>query len=309
MKLNKRKVKDLKVLVVGDICIDKYFYGSVDRISPEGPIPILNIERTEERLGMAANVALNLKALGANVTICTDLPKDNSFCFEELSKRGIGLATFTTDRNVTYKNRLVANNQILYRFDEEEITNLNNDEEQRLIDWATTNFHEYDAVVISDYGKGFFSEKLASTLVTICKMGDVLCFVDPDVNKSIHTYLDATVVKPNQKELYKWGISLEEFKSSQWFNTFCDYLIVTVGSEGMLCKSDSKSGLIEARIASKTFVDTTGCGDTALAALTIGKALEYNIKDCMKIANAAAGLASLKMGTTQVTLDELNNIL
>lgn len=301
MKLSKKKLNSLNILVIGDVAIDRYIHGTVERISPEGPIPILKVTEIEDRLGMAGNVALNCATLGCNTTLLTGLGQDKaSESITELCRDKLNLEVMDYFTSTTVKNRLVSQNQILYRYDQDNLETLTDDQQIVVLEAVKSSINMYDAVILQDYGKGFFSNKLLSSIITVCKVSKVPVLVDPDVSKPLKTYLDATVIKPNNKELLKWGVDLKTF-----INFYCDYFIVTKGDKGMVCKDRNQklSGHIP---HSKKFVDQTGAGDSAIALLAIGLALKYDIIKCMIMANKAAGIVIEKLGTSTLTLKEFN---
>lgn len=258
MKLSKKKLKKLNILVIGDVCLDRYYFGDVERISPEGPIPILRVKRVENRLGMAANVALNCAGLGCNVTLMTSLGQDkDSQVLTDLCQNRMNLDSNDFFNMTTVKNRLVSQNQILYRYDQEEIQHHTFDQETQVLQIVIDAVKNYDAVILQDYGKGYFSDKLIGSIISVCKTNDIPVLVDPDIKKPIRTYFDATVIKPNLKELKAWKI--DDIKNV--LNYFCDYFIVTKGDEGMVCKPKNTGKLINSETKKQQFIDNTGAGD------------------------------------------------
>jgi rfaE bifunctional protein kinase chain/domain len=200
-----------RVLVVGDVMIDAYLRGEVTRVSPEAPVPIINLSKSEERLGGAANVALNLLSLGAEPILCSLVGQgSNGDCFNSLmSKRGLtmeGIVRSET-RKTTIKTRVIGNNQHLLRIDEEEVTPLNEEQESQIIAKVQGLISSVDAVILEDYNKGVLTERVIREIIKIANDNNVIITVDPK-KENFLAFENVTLFKPNLKEL-KEGLGVE----------------------------------------------------------------------------------------------------
>ncbi len=306
----------MNVLVVGDIMLDSYIWGKVDRISPEAPVPVVLVERREDRLGGAANVALNLKALGANVHILAGIGNDShAIILKELLTREAmncdGL--MHTRSKTTVKTRIIGNAHHLLRLDEEITEQPNAATEIEIIEVfkRLIGAARFDAVIFEDYDKGFLSERIIAELVAMCKSAGIKTAVDPK-KRNFRYYRNVTLFKPNLKEI-KEGLniavsgsniaSLEQAdqelrKALQHENT-----LLTLSENGVYYSSNGISGKHEAHF--RQIVDVSGAGDTVISVATLCMAAGLSMEQTAQWSNIAGGLACERVGVVPVNRGQL----
>jgi rfaE bifunctional protein kinase chain/domain len=306
----------MNVLVVGDIMLDSYIWGKVDRISPEAPVPVVLVERREDRLGGAANVALNLKALGANVHILAGIGNDShGIILKELLTREAmncdGL--MQTRSKTTVKTRIIGNAYHLLRLDEEITEQPDAATENEIIEVfkRLIGAARFDAVIFEDYDKGFLSERIIAELVAMCKSAGIKTAVDPK-KRNFRYYRNVTLFKPNLKEI-KEGLniavsgsniaSLEQAdqelrKALQHENT-----LLTLSENGVYYSSNGISGKHEAHF--RQIVDVSGAGDTVISVATLCMAAELSMEQTAQWSNIAGGLACERVGVVPVNREQL----
>ncbi|WP_291494450.1 D-glycero-beta-D-manno-heptose-7-phosphate kinase [Desulfurella sp.] len=304
-------IKRLKIAVIGDVMLDHYIFGNVDRISPEAPVPVLNVKDEKFYLGGAANVARNLKDLGVNVYLIGCIGKDESAnIFKKLCENENINAKLIEQRKITTKKtRIVAASQQIVRVDREQ---------KQPIDYKTKNEiikavakENVDAIIISDYGKGVISSKLIEELRYIF---DKFISVDPKVN---HTkmYKNVDLITPNLKETQEMSkIEIQNDKDLKKAaniiikNTKCKYLLVTQGENGMTLFS--KDGLVyHEKALAKEVYDVTGAGDTVIAVSTMCFALGCEPTKAVKLSSIAASIVVGKRGTSSVKFEEIKDYI
>lgn len=308
MHISKKDLQNKKILVIGDIILDEYIFGKVDRISPEAPVPVLNILNKEQRLGGAANVAFNCKAMGCNVEILgiTGDDTDGKSLIKELSKRKINVyiekyKEFTTLK----KTRLISASQQILRIDEEKRPPKLTD---TLFSTFTNKIRESDIIVFSDYGKGLLDE--LPKLIQKAKVFNKICLVDPK-GKDPRKFKNADFLTPNSKEIEmlighysdKNDLTNKVFKIMEFNNI--KNILLTKGKDGMtLFQLQGKSRFDFKAQPSEVF-DVTGAGDTVISVLSVLLSINYPLKKACKIANKAGGIVVQKFGTTAITFEEL----
>jgi rfaE bifunctional protein kinase chain/domain len=303
-----------RILVLGDVMLDHYIWGKVDRISPEAPVPVLDMQKEEYRLGGAANVALNLKALGAKVYICGVIGNDDAGrqVKELLTRQEIDASAIITDkkRPTTLKTRIGAVNQQIVRIDHENREDISKTLETAIIRAINKTLPMVDAVIIEDYNKGLLTELIIyETVKNAGKLGKMIA-VDPK-QKNFFNYKKVDVFKPNYGEMQKnLGLIFEseaEFDKQAKLlkdRIKCKYLVVTRGEKGLhIYTDDSKVHQIPT-FAREVF-DVSGAGDTVISALTLALCEGCDIRMAAIIANHAAGVVCGKIGTAVATIDEI----
>lgn len=305
-----------KVLIVGDIMLDKYYFGSVDRISPEAPVPIINIKKEESRLGGASNVANNINSLGGQTALCGAIGHD--FFGKEIErmtrKKNIETSLIKTVHPTITKARIIGGKQQIVRLDYEEIITLDETEKEELKRAVTRLLDSCNILVISDYGKGFISDDICQFLITEAKQHHKPVIVDPKGKKWMK-YSGADIVTPNVKELgdvagytvANTDAAITEAALQVIRENHLDSLLVTRSEQGMSLISNTR--IVHLPTHSEEVFDVSGAGDTVVAALGICLAAGLNAVEAMKIANAAAGIVVKKLGTATLTLKELQENL
>lgn len=302
--------KNIKIGVVGDLMLDDYIIGVVDRISPEAPVPVVNVKEERFVLGGAANVVNNLSVLGAQ-TICfgvigEDFNGDrllNTFKEKNIDSSGI---IRTNELPTIVKRRILAGNQQLLRIDWEEASPISKTLEDRLLDNFKDKIETLDAVILSDYDKGVLTPRVAKEIVKLCRENNIIVTVDPKPKNAMN-YLGATSMTPNRKEamecLGKTKVTDFETLGKELKEKLqLDNLLLTRSEEGMSLFLDE---VITIPTFAKEVYDVTGAGDTVISVFTLASAAGVNWIEAAKIANTAAGVVVGKMGTSTATKEEI----
>lgn len=315
---------NIKILCIGDIMLDKFVYGNVNRISPEAPVQILKHKKTKEMLGGCGNVVANLATLGCETEYIGIVGKDSSG--EKIAKllQEVGchfhLLKLENYKTIV-KTRFIAGNNHILRLDEEEKLPLTKNLQPKfktILDKAIKNA---DIVLLSDYNKGIFSFDITQLIINLCHKYNKIVVVDPK-GKDYTKYSGSTFVKPNLKEFQEaTGIEVNPFdenfeekiiKGAKYLFDKCSInnLIVTMSEYGMLCvTSDNPDKITLIPTVAKDVFDVSGAGDTTIAVFTLAVAMGLTTFEAMKLANAAAGIVVGKVGIACVTADELKNFI
>ncbi len=302
-----------KIAVIGDVMLDRYFWGGVSRISPEAPVPVVDVEKETYHLGGAANVAKNLRSLGMQPLLCGVLGNDNSgHSFIEICEK-IGLDVsglyMDDDRPTTVKTRIFGNNQQLIRLDREVRDDLSDEGEHFILELLDKT-KGLAGIIFEDYNKGTISEGLIREVISRAKQHKVPVFVDPKF-ANFFTYKGVTVFKPNRKEA-KEALNIDintrqdVLKAGKMLLDKLDSenILLTLGKDGMMLfekNGDVSSVPTRARNVS----DVSGAGDTAIATLAAAIAGEANIKEAAALANFASGVVCEQPGIVSIKIDEL----
>ncbi len=310
VKLN---FQNLQILIIGDIMLDRYWWGNVSRISPEAPVPIIQMDRSTLVPGGAANVAANIAGLGAVPILvgCIGDDSDGLTLDELLNERSISTEHLirVADRPSTVKTRIIAHNQHVARVDHEMAKAFSEDDESRLMDMVLGQIDRSKAVVISDYAKGVVSESLVQNAIIEAKTRGIPVIVDPK-GKDYTKYRGATVLTPNRKEATE-ACNLEDSDSAvdESGRKLLDLLeveavLITQGEDGMtLFTSEAESVRFPA--ASRDVFDVTGAGDTVIATLAVSLAAGSDLEPAAQLANTAAGIVVGHVGTAPIDISEL----
>ena len=312
-----RSFNNLNVLIIGDVMVDSYMWGKVNRISPEAPVPIVSVNKKERRLGGAANVALNIQALGANPILCSVIGIDNEgqafmelLKQQKLSQKGI---LKSRERLTTVKTRVIGNNYQVVRVDEETEEDINVDETQNLITLIShiINHDKIDVIIFEDYNKGLITPKLISKVVELAKTKDIPTCVDPK-SKNFNAYKGVTLFKPNLKELreglkidvdgdyiHELQRAISSFRVKQKFET----ALVTLADKGIITNSRSVKEHLEAHI--RNIADVSGAGDTVISVASLCRALECNPVLTAALANLAGGIVCEEVGVVPINKEKL----
>lgn len=306
------KISPFKALVLGDFLLDTYTTGKVKRVSPEAPVPVLEVTKYEMRAGGAGNVVLNLLALGAEVYALGRIGSDGegSALQQALSLPSVHLELLVKEAGykTPVKNRLIAESQQLLRVDREEILPLQKETEDYILASLENVLSQVDVVAISDYGKGFLSSELLSKVFFLAKKRKIPTVVDPK-GLDFSKYQGATVLKPNASEAYaaaKLPLSapLREVAQRLFREGTVENLLITRSEAGIsLFTSIEKQSDFPVR--SREVKDVTGAGDTVLAMIALALAHRLDLSLGAELANVAAGIAIERLGCVQVTLRQL----
>jgi D-beta-D-heptose 7-phosphate kinase/D-beta-D-heptose 1-phosphate adenosyltransferase len=305
-------------LVLGDVMLDRFVYGSVERISPEAPIPVISIERYADMPGGAGNVVRNLAAMGARA-ILIGVVGDDAWAVSlrtQLEQVPGVQARFITDatRPTTVKTRYVADGQQVLRADRESRSALSQDAQQRLLAEFARALPESDIVLLSDYGKGVLSESVVAAAIGLAAKAGKSVIVDPKA-KSFAKYRGATVLTPNRHELQQ-ACGFECLSDEEVVvgarrilaDGICSTMVVTRGKDGMSVVP-AEGAATHLRTTARDVFDVSGAGDTVAAAMALGLAAGGDIVEACTLANLAAGIVVGKPGTAIVTTGEITAAL
>jgi len=308
-----------KILVIGDVIIDQFIWGTVNRISPEAPVPVVNVNREEFLLGGSANVLKNIYSLGGQGALCGVIGSDSmgeqlGDLIKALPSSLDGLVT--GERPTTVKTRVVAQGQQVVRFDREETGVPGKETLAALIAYLEKNLKDFDAVIISDYSKGVVNESFMIRLhqlrrAIIADGNRTLPLIVDPKPENIHRFVGATVITPNNLEASKMsGMEIRDeqqlLAASRYIRDEidCEAVLITRGESGMALLQGNDE-LVTIPTMAKEVYDVTGAGDTVVATLALGLAAGCSMKDAAVLANHAAGIVVGKVGTASVSVDEL----
>jgi rfaE bifunctional protein kinase chain/domain len=315
-----RDFSKLKIIVVGDVMLDRYWWGSVERISPEAPVPVVRLENMSLVAGGAANVAANLAGLGAEPFLVgvkgVDDDDEGNQLENILLESGIEnhFIVPVTGRKTTIKTRIVAHSQHVVRIDQETAEQIPIETADKIFGQISSVIDKYDAVIISDYAKGVLSDHLLNNLLNLAREKNILIVVDPK-GKDFTKYDGATIITPNKREAAEacsFDPTVHDVvaKSGNAImkNLAIKGLLITEGEQGMTLFQDNAQPFHLDSWARDVF-DVTGAGDTVIATFTAAVAAGHSFIDAAKCANAAAGFVVGKVGTTRITNDKLADFL
>ncbi|MBS1753973.1 MAG: carbohydrate kinase [Ferruginibacter sp.] len=302
----------LKVAVVGDIMLDTYWLGNVDRISPEAPVPVVALNKKEQRIGGAANVALNVAALGANISMISILGNDDEG--EQLTKL---LATnrintkylvYSEHRITTNKIRIISRNQHMMRLDAEMADDIKTADEERLL-YAFENYLAAESphiVILEDYNKGVLTENVIKKIINLCKKQNIITTVDPK-RKNFFAYTGVDIFKPNLKEV-KDGLNILQQNITLSFLKDVHLLLqekldhkislITLSEKGVFYQDDKNAAIIPTHI--RSIADVSGAGDTVIAVASLVYAATKDARLMSEMSNIAGGLVCEEVGTVAI---------
>jgi rfaE bifunctional protein kinase chain/domain len=301
-----------KILVIGDVMVDSYLWGKVERISPEAPVPIISCQRKEIRLGGAANVALNLQSLGAIPVLCGVIGNNDSGTLflklmqdSHLENHGIYIVK---DRPTTVKTRIIGGDQQLIRVDEETDKTLSCEEETAFIEHILKRFKKYsfDAVIFQDYDKGAITPEIIKQIISIAGSRKIPVLVDPK-RRNFSNYSNATLFKPNFKEFCE-GLKTDLQKSNvqgifEAGKTFQEknnihYLMITLSEKGIFISNGKQFSYLPAHV--RDIADVSGAGDTVIGVASLCLANGMSQAEIAAISNLAGGLVCEKVGVAPI---------
>ena len=312
-KLNKLilNYKKIGIAVIGDIMLDDYIIGNVERISPEAPVPVVSVKEERFVLGGAGNVINNLATLGVK-TFCYGVIGDDSE--GDRLKKSLKLLGVNTDgvirsedRPTIVKKRVLGGNQQLLRIDWEDPSNINEILEDAILDNLKKNIEEIDAIILSDYDKGVLTERVAKEIIKLARKYNKIVTVDPKPS-NIMNYYNASSITPNRKEAYESAnlpkkTNIDIVGKTLRDNLQLDNLLLTRSEEGVSIYTED--GITNIPTFAKEVYDVTGAGDTVISVYTLSKAAGASWEEAAKIANIAAGIVVGKVGTSTVTGEEI----
>ena len=307
-----REFKKKKIFVIGDLILDRYIWGKVSRISPEAPVPVVEVTNENFLMGGASNVAHNIAALGGQVTLVGVAGNDRGgeVLKKMLTENGVECGgIFRSSRPTTVKTRVIAHNQQVVRFDREDKAKVEGKVLRDLMDYIQVETPKHDAVIISDYRKGVVSSGLVREVLGRTRPKDIFVAVDPKIGH-FHCYKNVSLITPNVSEAsIASGIEIRDERSllragkDLLKKLPCDAVLITRGEHGMSLfrKNDVK----HIPTVAKNVYDVTGAGDTVIAAFTLSYAAGADMIESAVIANHAAGIVVGEVGTAVVSPEEL----
>jgi D-beta-D-heptose 7-phosphate kinase/D-beta-D-heptose 1-phosphate adenosyltransferase len=307
--------KGKRVLVLGDVMLDTFTWGEVNRISPEAPVPVVEVVRETHRPGGSANVAANIGALGGYpltvAVIGQDAPAGELRSIFE--RDGLEASLLVEDSRITtLKTRIIANNQQVVRADREDRSALSDRVNRTLVERFLEALPQVEAIVVSDYDKGVVNSHVLGEVLPAAERAGVPVFLDPKVAHADY-YRPATLVTPNHREaelLARLPIrdigSLEEAGRALLTRFGCPWVLITRGKDGMSLFSSERIRHMPAK--AREVFDVSGAGDTVVATLALAHAAGASIPEAARVANYAAGIVVGKMGTAVVSAAELRDL-
>lgn len=307
-----KSFSSVRIGVIGDMMLDTYWWGNVERISPEAPVPVVTVGRKEYRIGGAGNVALNLASLGAPVSVFSVIGDDDDgrILTGMLNEKKIGTGYMLNSgtRITTNKMRVISRNQQMMRLDSETVAPLLAEEEQKLIKQVEIFIREESpaAIIFEDYNKGVLTEKVIRTIIELCKSKSVITAVDPK-RKHFFDYSGVDIFKPNLKEAREaLNLLIEEVNVSTLADIHQKLLaelghkisFITLSEKGVFFNDGKSSGVVASHI--RNVADVSGAGDTVIAVATLVYALTRDTLMMADIANLAGGLVCETVGTVAI---------
>lgn len=307
------KLHKTRALVIGDFMLDIYIRGSVERISPEAPVPILTVNSEETRVGGAGNVIMNLLALDAEVVALGRIGDDTegSQIQKILEDKRIGISYIYKEKGFATptKSRLIGDSQQLYRIDKESVSPIAIDIEEKILAILPSIIAKINIVVISDYKKGTVSTNILRSIFTISRENNIPVIIDPK-GDDFSQYEGAYLIKPNLKEAYiaaraSMQCSLEEVAKILIKQTRVKYLLITRSEKGISLFQEGDETRRDFPVYSREVKDVTGAGDSVLAMLAVSIANHISIDNAVKLANISGALAIQRIGCVSITLTDI----
>ena len=308
IKLNKKP----NILVIGDLMIDHYLWGSCDRISPEAPVQVVNVKKESSVLGGAGNVINNLVTLGSVVDVISVIGNDSvaNELKSLLEKIDVPTSNLVVENNrkTSKKSRLIASQQQVLRYDMESIDDINENSHKQIIQTLEKNIDKYSSIILSDYGKGVLTTNLTKEIIKIANKNNIKVLVDPK-GKDYSKYKGSYTLTPNKKEAMEaTNIDIKDesslIEALKSLKTQCDLEVslITLSEQGIAIFDDELT--IKPTVAREVY-DVTGAGDTVIASIAFALGNNLDIKDAIYFANLAAGVVVGKIGSATTTLDEI----
>lgn len=309
-----------RILVVGDFILDQFVWGTVKRISPEAPVPVVNVERESFMPGGSLNVANNIVTLGATVYPCGVVGRDlaGRMLLKSMRREGIETAgvVYDRDRPTSLKTRIIAHSQQVVRFDREKNGPISREDFQGMLKFLKKKIPSVDVVIVEDYGKGVIQPALVAEVVKTARKHGKKVLVDPK-EKHFDYYRGATLLTPNRKEAYEAystfntradeKVSLETVGFGLIRQSRSEAMLITLGEDGMAVFEKKGKKMTHIPTAAREVFDVSGAGDTVIASLALALAAGAELRDAAMLSNLAAGIVVGKLGTATVSRQELRD--
>ena len=310
-------ISKMKVAVIGDVMLDTYWWGSVERISPEAPVPVVAVTKKEQRIGGAGNVALNIEELGAYVALLTILgdDEDGNQLKKLLTEKNIDTRYIleSKKRITTNKIRIISRNQHMMRLDAEMVNDLDFVDEENLQNQVQKfiNTEKPDAVIFEDYNKGILTKSIIENTIAFCQKNNIISAVDPK-RKNFFSYRNATLFKPNLNEAITGLNLLPEEVSAELLSNIHFQLkekldhsisLITLSEKGVFYQENDDQKILPSH--RRNIADVSGAGDTVIAVASLIYAATKNIDLAARIANIAGGIVCEEVGTVPIQKEKL----
>ncbi len=314
-----KRFKEARILVIGDFMLDQFVWGTVKRISPEAPVPVVDVQRESYMPGGALNVANNIRTLGGIVYPCGVVGRDleGRMLVKTMRREGIetGGVIYDETRRTTLKTRIIAHSQQVVRFDREKLEDLSKEDLAKIMRFIRRVIENTDVIIVEDYGKGVIQPALLGELLKLAKKNKIPVIVDPK-EKHFSYYKGVTAITPNRKEAYGAlegspghdKLPLKEVGKKLLSKLSCEAVLVTLGEDGMAL-FEKDGSLTHIPTAAREVYDVSGAGDTVIAVFSMALAVGAKMKEAARISNIAAGIVVGKLGTATVTPDEIQRAL
>jgi len=315
-----KKFKDKNILLIGDLMLDTYLYGDVDRVSPESPVPVVDIKKTENKLGGASNVALNIKKLGSNPIICSVIgDDDNSKIMKQLlldNNIKIDNIICSKDRKTTNKTRVIGNGYQIVRFDDEITDVLNHYDYTNLIRRIELIIEkqQIDVILLQDYDKGVIDRNLINDIIKLAD-NDIPIVVDPK-KRNFNHYKNIKLIKPNFKELMD-GLNIDiesdmdrdeilKLGSNKLHKKGIEIVVITLSGDGIFFSYNNGKNFKILNGLKRNVSDVSGAGDTVISIISTLLTSNIDIKDMIEISNIAGGIVCEYKGVVPIDIEKLN---
>ena len=315
--------RDKKIIIIGDLMLDRYLFGDVTRISPEAPVQVFDIRKSEFRLGGAANVAYNIKTLGSEPFLIGITGEDSESDLLKNSMQDLGIDTEgiipEKDRPTTSKSRVISDSHHLLRIDSESKDDISDNSQTKILSLLSEHAEKDSIVILQDYNKGVLTENVIGKIISLCKKHNILSAVDPK-RKNFFAYKGVDIFKPNFKEVKDGlniltdSINLSVLKDMHLL--LQDKLnhkisLITLSEKGVFYQQDNNAGILPTHI--RSIADVSGAGDTVIAVASVVFAATGDAKLMAEVANIAGGLVCEAVGTVAVEksrlMDECKKLL
>ena len=303
---------DKNILVVGDIMLDRYYFGNSDRMSPEAPVPIVDIDKVVDRLGGSSNVALNLLTLGANPTVCGSIGDDldGKILKEKLiqSKISTSFVITASDRPTTVKSRIISKDHQVVRMDREATHDFSKDFNNQIINSLSDSISGFDAIILQDYNKGLLNKETIPSFIEMGKNNNIPIYVDPK-HKNFDLYTGVRLFKPNISEFNNFiegrnNFEDDAFSFSQQIKS--EILLITKGADGSSMFHENEHYSIPTK--AQNVHDVSGAGDTVISVFCLSDICGGTPQESAYLSNFAAGRVCDEVGVVPITLEMLKEI-
>lgn len=318
LKYHIEKFPDSRILIIGDIIMDRYIWGEVSRISPEAPVPVVDVRHETRMLGGASNVFKNIASLKGNAYLCGIVGDDDNgrYIIDIVKEMGFDTDGIIVEegRPTTIKTRVIAHSQQVVRLDRESRIKINEDSEKQIIEFVKSHKNRVNSIIIADYGKGVITESLMNKVKEVITDSEIKLLIDPKVG-NFHCYRDAYIITPNHHEAGTYCQREIEDQNTLIYageklkeRLNCTNVLITQGKDGMTLFQSNGDIYHIPTVAKKVF-DVTGAGDTVIGTLCLGLSTGMDLVESAILSNIAAGIVVGEVGTSCAKVEDLKNTI